>query len=94
MNSSPPPYFSTPPDLWIPIPNTSHGLPLTWQHTKAVRKLARFFARLYSSEQRTPGQANIDKYQSWMTTLFQMDTSIREGFHFLSITDDRDRAGK
>src|SRR5947207_12162602 len=77
--SAPPPYFSNPPDLWIPIPNTSHGLPMTWQHTKAVRKLARFFGRLYSQEQTTENQANLEKYRGWMVTLFQMDTSIREG---------------
>jgi hypothetical protein len=77
--SSPPPYFSSEPDLWIPIPNTTHRLPLTWEHTKAIARLARFFARLYSRVQRTEEKVGIAKYKSWMTTLFQMDASIHEG---------------
>ena len=79
--SSPPPYFSSEPDVWIPIPNTTYRLPLTWEHTKAIQRLARFFARLYSRVQETEERAGLDKYKSWMTTLFQMTASIHEGTH-------------
>jgi hypothetical protein len=78
-DSSPPPYFSSPPDLWIPIPNTSCRLPLTWKHTSAISKLSRFFARLYVRTQQSQEQAGLDKFRSWMVTLFQMNSSINEG---------------
>lgn len=76
---SPPPYFSSPPDLWIPIPNTPHRLPLTWEHIRAIRRLARFFARLYDRTQRSEEKTGLEKYKSWMITLFQMNASIHEG---------------
>jgi len=77
--SSPPPYFSAEPDVWIPIPNTSYRLPLTWEHTKAIQRLARFFARLYARVQQTEEKAGLEKYKSWMITLFQMAASVHEG---------------
>ena len=82
MVDSPPPYFSAPPDLWISIPNTTHRLPLTWQHTKAIQRLGRFFARLYLRVQQSEDQTGLEKYKSWMTTLFQMTASIHEGMKF------------
>lgn len=83
MVNSPPPYFSSPPDIWIPIPNTSHRLPLTWEHTRAISRLARFFAGLYSRTQRNEEEkTGLDKYRSWMITLFQMNASIHEGISF------------
>ena len=81
-SSSPPPYFSSPPDVWIPIPNTLHRLPLTWEHTRAIQKLAKFFAGLYYQTQRSEEKAGLDKYKSWMVTLFQMNASIHEGKYF------------
>src|SRR5579859_5843349 len=43
---SSPPYFSSQPDVWIPILNTPYHLPSTWEYAKAIERLARFFARL------------------------------------------------
>ena len=77
--SSPPPYFSSPPDVWIPIPNTPYRLPLTWTHTRAIQRLSRFFARLYIRVQEIEDKTGLEKYKSWMTTLFQMTASIHEG---------------
>jgi len=53
-------------------------LPLTWEHTQAIARLARFFARLYLRVQQTEEKTGIAKYKSWMTTLFQMNASIHE----------------
>jgi hypothetical protein len=77
--SAAPPYLASPPDLWIPIPNTRERLPLTWDHTRAIQRLARFFAKLFFRVQQTEEQDGLAKYQSWMMTLFQMDASIHEG---------------
>lgn len=52
-SSAPPPYFAAPPDLWIPIPNTSHRLPLTWGHVRVM--LSRFYA-FFGRTQRSPLQ--------------------------------------
>ena len=77
--TSPPPYFTDPIDLHIPIPNTSRQLPLTWVHVRAIQRLARFFARLFDRTQKGEDKTGLEKYRSWMTTLFQMITSIHEG---------------
>ena len=76
---SPPPYFSSPPDVWIPIPNTPYRLPLTWEHTRAIQVLSRFFARLFLRVQELEDTSGLEKYRSWMITLFQMTASIHEG---------------
>jgi hypothetical protein len=81
-SSSPPPYFSGRPDLWIPIPNTRYRLPLTWEHTRAIQRLSRFFGRLYSRAEKSPEKSGLEKYKSWMITLFQMSASIHEGTSF------------
>lgn len=78
-SSSPPPYFQETPDLSIPIPNTSKRLALTWEHTRAIQKLSRFFARLYTRTQNSEDKTGLEKYKSWMVTLFQMNASIHEG---------------
>jgi hypothetical protein len=78
-NDSPAPFFNEPPDIWVPIPNTSQGLPLTWEHTKAIRQLARFFGGLYARTQQSEEQSGLEKYKSWMVTLFQMTASIYDG---------------
>jgi len=65
-------------DLYIPIPNTHNRLPLTWEHTRAIQQLSRFFARLYARVSATEDKDGLNKYQSWMITLFQMDASIHE----------------
>jgi hypothetical protein len=80
-NDSPVPFFSEPPDLWIPIPNTTHRLPLTWEHTKAIRRLARFFAGLYTRTQQSEEQGGLEKYRSWMITLCQMTATIYDGIN-------------
>ena len=74
--SSPPPYFSSPPDLWILIPNTLYRLPLTWEDSIAIYKFAKCFARLYLTTQQSPEK---DKFRGWMITLFQIDNPIRDG---------------
>ena len=79
MSSSTPPFFSGAPNLTIPIPNTRHRLPLTWEHAKAIQRLSRFFARLYARAGRTPDKTGLEKYKSWMVTLFQVESSIHEG---------------
>jgi hypothetical protein len=79
QSASPPPYYSNAPDIWIPIPNTPYRLPLTWDHTFAIQLLCPFFARLYSRVQETEDKTGLEKYKSWMTTLFQMSASIHEG---------------
>jgi hypothetical protein len=77
--SSPPPYFTDTPDLWIPIPNTPQRLALSWEHTRAIQRLGRFFARLYARTQNSEDKTGLEKYRSWMITLFQMNASIHEG---------------
>ena len=85
--TSPPPYFASTPDLQIPIPRTDYKLPLTWDHVKAIQRLARFFARLYEQAQESEDKSSLGKYERWMITLFQMDASIRDGtFLFLWLT--------
>jgi len=78
-SSSPPPYFTETPDLWIPIPNTPRRLALTWEHTRAIQRLGRFFGRLYARTQNSEDKTGLEKYRSWMITLFQMNASIHEG---------------
>jgi len=80
-----PPYLQAQPDLQIPIPNTHHRLPLSWSHVIAIRKLMRFFGRIYRQMQQTGEQEGIDKYRTWMMVLLEMDTTIREGeiYHLL-----------
>jgi hypothetical protein len=65
--------------MWIPIPNTSYRLPLTWDHTRAIEKLAKFFAGLYYRTERSDEKVGLDKYKNWMITLIQMQSSIYEG---------------
>src|SRR5271169_4683460 len=79
---TPPPYFTYPPDIRIPIPNTRHRLPLIWEEIRAIQRLAKFFAGLYSQMQSCDDQSGLEKYKSWMITLFQMNASIYEGIHF------------
>ena len=78
-NDSPLPFFSEPADLCIPIPNTTQRLPLTWEHTKAIRRLARFFAGLYTRTLQSEEQGGLEKYKSWMITLSQMTATIYDG---------------
>ena len=84
-SSSPPPYFTETPDLWIPIPNTPRRLALTWEHTRAIQRLGRFFGRLYARTQNSEDKTGLEKYRSWMITLFQMNASIHEGLKFLGL---------
>src|SRR5271156_3639280 len=77
--TTPPPFFASSPDIEIPIPRTDYKLPLTWEHVKAIQRLARFFARLYEQTQQSDDRSSLGKYERWMITLFQMDASIRDG---------------
>ena len=58
---------------------TKDSLPLTWEHTRAIQRLARFFARLYRHVLGSDDKVALGKYENWMTTLFQMIASIQEG---------------
>lgn len=78
-NDSPPAVFAETPNLWIPIPNTSKWLPLTWEHTHAIRLLSRFFAGLYLRTQQSEDHRGLEKYRSWMITLCQMTATIYDG---------------
>ena len=75
--------FSGTPDLWIPIPNTLHRLPLTWKHMKAIQRLSRFFAHLYTRAGMIPENNGLEKYKSWMITLFQVNATIYDGTFIL-----------
>ena len=87
-NDSPAPFFTGTPDISIPIPYTSLELPLTWEHTRAIRRLARFFAGLYTRTQQSQEQGGLDKCKSWMVTLCQMTASIHDGISCKGIPVD------
>jgi len=78
-NDSPAPFFTGTPDIWVPIPNTLQGLPLMWEHTTAIRRLARFFADRYTYIQQSQEQGGLEKSRCWMVMLCQMTASIYEG---------------
>jgi len=79
MSDTLPPYIQQAPDIDIPIPNTQSRLPLSWSHARAIRKLMRFFGRLYRHMQQQENGEGLDRCRAWMMTLYQMDTSIRDG---------------
>jgi len=85
--------FIETPDIWVPIPNTSESLPLTWEHTGAIRRLGRFFARLYTNHQQSQIQDDREKCRSWMVMLGQMTASIYDGIvHEGILVDTENRA--
>ena len=78
-----PPYLYVLADLQIPIPNTHHRLPLSWDHVIAIRKLKRFFGRGYREMQARGQQDVLDWYGMGMTTFLELDTTIQQGENIL-----------